>query len=298
MTTRVVVWNWSRWTRYLLSYLVPAAQCLTARPQSSADNILSSLAHPPEIFLFHLDISLPPWFIEESELVKLSSALKAAGTVVLNGGIRCTLKSFVQSSCASAGLPIVRASEEGDPKELLLVKTNFNSGGNREKLFQKEFIECVPSETYPTCPLDGPRDYRIVTRSRIPPGWWCDESLAIERFIRNQRGRFFRLYKYRSAVVIAEGWSHRRIKRIHEASGVHHCLFWSGSEITGRKSHIRLPKRLVEVASVGICTFSLDFGAMDFVENDHGELFIVDVNHTPYWGQTGTGVTIRHLRNG
>jgi hypothetical protein len=267
-----------------------------ADPRASAEHILSIVGDPPGVFVFHLDISIPTWFIEEHQIQALSRILRASGTVVLNDRVTNILKTFVQRQCDCSGLPTVRAREDGKPHELLFVKTNFNSGGIRERMFQREFGHCSQTEILLSCPLAGSRDYRVVRRDHIPVSWWGNEALSIERFIRNKSGRFFRLYLYRSAVVIAEGWSRRRIKRVHEAWGTHHCLFWSGSDIVGSGSRVRLPKRLLEVAASGIRVFALDFGAIDLVEDDEGEFYIVDVNHTPYWGQRSSGVTIRHLK--
>jgi hypothetical protein len=291
-----VILNWPSWQHYLLSHLVPEAHCITGQPRDSAQRILSTMGHVPALFIFHLDISIPTWFIEEHEIQLLSQTLRTAGTVVLNDRVTGILKTLVQSRCEQSGLPTVRAYEDGEPNELLLVKTNFNAGGEREKLFQREFRSVSPDQMYPSCPLEGPRDYRLIRRDRIPASWWRDETLAIERFIKNRQGRFFRLYLYRSAVVIAEGWSRRRIRRIQDGRGRHHCLYLCGSDIVGSSTRIKLPKRLLEVAALGIQAFGLDFGAIDLVEDDEGEFYIVDVNNTPYWGRVPSGVTIRHMK--
>lgn len=90
-----------------------------------------------------------------------------------------------------AGLPHVAAAPDGDPDELLTVKSNYNYGGRSERLLRRRRRELLGLTGIPRS-IRAKWDYRVIPRRAVPAETWSDPSLAVQRFVSNAEGRLHR----------------------------------------------------------------------------------------------------------
>jgi hypothetical protein len=148
--------------------------------------------------------------------------------------------------------------------------------------------------------ITDPQGYRICRRSEVPESMWTDPTLAIERYIDNQDGIFYRVYGLGPATVVAQIWTDLEIKKL--ASQAHrreYHFFWT---VAGE--HIALgdaTDEVVRAVSVGrraAAAMDVDFHGTDCVMGPDGAIIPIDVNKTPYWGDAVRPGVLEHLRLG
>ena len=245
----------------------------------------------------HLDLSVMSPFISDPQ--EFTDAFSKRNVRVLNCLPLDIRKRTIQSHCRDFGLPSVTASVTGPDDELLLVKTDLNSGGNREQWLspdQKVQFNLAPNGTRMT----GPDDYFVGRRASLSPDIWNDPALVVERYVKNPLHRFFRVYVAINAIVISEAYTDAIVKRM--AGPIrrnNHFLSRHGDRICGdSNASDKLPPRLLETAGSFLHRLHLDYGAIDVVESETGEFYIVDLNKTPHWGDEKQPGMIEHLRSG
>jgi hypothetical protein len=208
-------------------------------------------------------------------------------------------KRTIQSRCRDFGLPSVTAPASGPDEELLIVKTDLNSGGEREQLLsaaQKALFNLTPHPG----PMKRPEDYFVSRRVDLPADVWNDPTLVVERYVKNPLDRFFRVYVAANSVVISEAYTDVHVKRMAgPIRRYNHWLWRQAERIYGDSTPpSNLPPRLLQTAGLFLNRFQLDYGAIDIVESQDGEFYVVDVNKTPYWGDEKQPGLIEHLRKG
>jgi hypothetical protein len=90
------------------------------------------------------------------------------------------------------------------------------------------------------------------------------------------------------------------LKRMVPGIRRHNYWLWRRAERVYGPSDVeaRLPPRLLHTAGVFASRFHLDYGAVDVLESQDAEFYIVDVNKTPHWGNVQEPGVIEHLRLG
>jgi hypothetical protein len=75
---------------------------------------------------------------------------------------------------------------------------------------------------------------------------------------------------------------------------------WRESEavVPFRGSGSELPPALLRILGVFIARFRVDYAAIDVVEGNQEDFYIVDVNKTAYWGHEYQEGLLEHLRRG
>ncbi len=280
---------------YLLVHMFPAARRIPAYVGEAADDVLSRLDACPEWFIFHVNLTFTERCPADRE--RLTAGLAAAGTRMLNAGVTDISKANVQQGCREAGLNSTLAELEGDPDELLIIKTNCNCGGVGEKLLPPEQRERLD---LPYAPAEyWHREYRVLPRAQVPPELWSFQDLVIERYVNNAQQIFFRAYVCRNHLIVSRVVDEKPLKRMPEGIPREDFLFRvNGSPEIVEADASDPPEGLAEEVVRFCRSFRLDFGALDIVQDDEGRYYIVDVNTTPVWGNTGHPDLIGFLASG
>ncbi len=297
-----VLYRWSVHDAYLMSVLAPGMRVIDVKPAESARSALERIldaASPPRLVIVHIDASMPAQFVRP--LDELNQCLLDRGIEVWNCSVGDIRKTAVQAHNEGLGLPSTRASRDGPLEELLIVKTNLNSRGCPEWSLSPETRQALGWPPPKESPLHWTSEYLVMPRGRIPANWWLDDQAAIERYVDNRYGLFYRTYFCGEAVVLCEGTANTTVRRMRDADNRYDFLLSRDLAIDeAAVSSLETPAADVFCAAVVYAeTLGLDYGSIDFVVDDGGVPYVIDVNLTPYWGSSpGDGDMLRHLRQG
>jgi hypothetical protein len=286
------VYDWSEWKQFLIVSVWPKARRVSAEFRESPHKIAERLPSKTRLLLMHLDLSLMSPFVSDAN--EFTAAFAKRDIRALNALPVDIRKRTIQSQCRDFGLPSVTAHPDGPPDESLIVKTNLNSGGSREQWLspaQKVEFNLPAGNGH----LKGPDDYFVSRRADLAPKIWTDPALVIERYIRNPHHRFFRVYAAMDAIVISEAFTDEPVKRMAGPIRRHNHFLWRQTEKIFGDSAASLPPRLLQTAGKFLHGIHLDYGAIDIVESETGEFFIVDLNKTPHWGDEKQRGLLEHL---
>ncbi len=293
----ICVYDWSAWQGTLITGVAPKARRIRAKFGESAKRLARRLPRRTRLLIVHLDISDNAPFIVDA--LEFGRALLQGGITALNCLPLDIRKRTVQACCKAYGLPSVSPPVDGHDDELMIVKTDLNSGGTREHhLSSAQKVRFnLPSSTGR---VKGPSGYFVKRRADLEAEVWTDPDLVVERYIANAQGRFYRVYVAGNAVVISEAYDHIQVKRMGGDIRRHNHRLWrqvdSLHAFAGKES--RLPPDLLHTAGVFMHRFRLDYGALDVVESESGEFHVIDVNKTPFWGSENQPGLLEHLRLG
>jgi hypothetical protein len=281
----------------LISNVDKHAHRIRARFEESPQRLLRRLPGDTHRLVFHLDISdEAPFSTDRSELIQL---LSARGIEIWNGHIPNICKRTILSACESFGLPSLRPAATGPMDELLIVKTDLNCGGVREQLLPAELKE---RHGLPSAPrrMASRNDYFVRPRGELTADIWNDPELVVERYLTNSAGRFFRVYVVKNSVVVSQGYTDSKLKRMNGDVRRQNFWLWRESEaiVPFRGSGSELSPALLRNLGVFIARFRVDYAAIDVVEGNQEDFYIVDVNKTAYWGNEHQQGLLEHLRLG
>lgn len=281
-----------------LSHLVlPISPRLPLGPGATPERVLRQLPRGCRLVLPALNLT-QPWRLLPAVDV-LHDRLRRRGIRLLNAPVRDQGKRALQGRLARLGLPRTAAEAAGDPEELLLVKTELNSGALVER-------ELSPPERRRLGLADPPpylptRDsYPLLPRRQVPPAWFVDPWLHVERFVCRPDGLTFRLLQAgrRGALMVRR--SALPIARSAQAELIDLVLLEAGA--TGwdaeRLADPCQPSLLVAAWRVaGDC--GLEFGALDIVVDPEGRPHVIDLNVTPHQSAERTNTALNaYLRDG
>jgi hypothetical protein len=292
----ICVYDWSEWKQFLIVSIWPKARRIRAEFRESPQKIAAKLPSKTKLFLMHLDLSIMSPFVSDAR--EFTDPFSKRNIRVLNCLPLDIRKRTIQSHCRDLGLPSVTPSTTGPDDELLLVKTNLNSGGSREQWLspdQRVQFNLAATATR----MKGPEDYFVSRRADLSANAWNDPGLVVERYIKNPLNRFFRVYAAIDAIVISEAHTDAPVKRMTgPIRRQNHFLWRQAGQIHGDATAANLPPRLLQTAGTFLHRIHLDYGAIDIVESETGDFYIVDLNKTPHWGDEKQPGMIEHLRSG
>jgi hypothetical protein len=293
----ICAYDWSGWKGSLLQTISPRARRILAKVGETPERLAKRLPRRTRLLVVHLDISDNEPFIADA--AEFARSVAQRGVAVLNCLEADIRKRTVQACCKSYGLPSVAAEAQGDADELLIVKTDLNSGGTREQQLpadQRARFKLPSRLGF----VNGPSGYFVKRRADLDAEVWSDPELVVERYMTNPLGRFFRVYVTGNAVAISEAYDKIEVKRMGGDIRRHNYWLWrQGDSLRAHSgSGPGLPPALLATAGIFIDRFKLDYGALDVVESESGEFHVVDVNKTPYWGDERQPGLIEHLRLG
>jgi hypothetical protein len=291
----IVVYEHKAWLGYLVSAILPEATAITAEIGEHATDVLSRLPGRSDVFLFHLDLTMTARLpLDRADLL---ARLRERSISVRNAQVVDISKRSLQVLCLAAGLNSMAATVEGDPNELLIVKTNYNFHGTRENELGAERLRLLGYAAPAGIPAAGRAEYRILPRAHVPPAAWSSHHWAVERYVANRAHLFYRAYVAGDALAVS---------RVHDPA-----LFKKMPEGITRESHLTTRSaargaplersdfhRVAALCAAVADAAHLDYGALDIVADDDGALHTIDMNTTPYWGDGGHPDLLRYLGDG
>ena len=286
----LVVYEWMAWRGFLASSLFPAATRLHARYDDSVEVVLGSI--PPEAthFLFHLNMSVTTGF--PASRAELLAELAARGIHAINDGATDISKPALQRACASLSLPSTLAARTLPSDTLVMIKSSLNAGGKTEKYLSPTVLAKLGMHLAENV---VPEDYKVMRAADVPPQWWDDPSLCIERYISNGQGRWHRVYVWQDRIVVREAINPNPVKKMggDVKSRLLGFVLVEGRYRASEGSDAG-PERLLAHLAAFVPAIGLRFGTLDAVLNDDGEHYIIDVNTTPFFGSRSVDV-LDHL---
>lgn len=262
------VFEWFAWQRYLITHVAPGAERLAATPGER----LLSLPQRDAPALMHVNLSRPRAAFPDYE--DWLRRYEDIGLPVLNGYCPSIDKWALHEACAAAGLPQIRAGRDGDPDEMLVLKSRANHIGRYDRLLPAEMIGDMAPPPWPY-----PERVHKLARRDVPSGMWDDPRIAIERYVGNAAGRFQRAYVAGEYAAVATSASPRLVKEMDHRGGVDlvSTAAASGRPI-GDGDSLAVAFRLAEAMRV-------DFAAIDLALDEDGLPYPLDLNTTPVWGR-------------
>lgn len=264
-----------------LSHLVlPDAPRLAIGPGTRPETVLRSLPRGCQLVLPALNLT-EPWRLLP-EVDRLAELLGRRGVLLVNVAVRDQGKRALQSCLAALGLPRSAAAPTGDAEELLLVKSELNSGALAERLLRTEDRNRLGLEVPPP-QVPTRDDYRLLSRRDVPVAWFDDPWLHIERFIGRGDGISFRLLQCGSRGALMVRHSPLPVARSQHATLIDLILL--EAEGAGWQA-----ERWVDPAMPGVLASAwqvaesrgLQFGAFDIVVDRDSRPYVVDLNLTPH----------------
>src|SRR6266536_4334411 len=166
----VAVYAHSFWTGSLLHGILPRAHCVTVCLGEDSPDVLARLPVTCRAFVFHVNLTLSARVPLDRD--RLVQELRARDIVVRNAMVCDISKRAVQRDCARAGAASIVAPPDGDPDELVLVKTDYNYHGVRERELTVQQRRTLGYESPHDLPSRAESDYRVVRRREVPKAVW------------------------------------------------------------------------------------------------------------------------------
>jgi hypothetical protein len=266
------VYLWPSWKGYYVKDVVPRALPVRANPNHRAEDVLAKLPSTIRQFLFHLDLTETANF--PLDRTGLLNALQARSVRVLNGQVTNLSKRALHALARRLGLPCAEAPRSGDPRELLIVKTDRNYGGRSERILGRRYRRLLGVRSC-SPPIRDAFDYRVLPRSEIPAPWWDDPDLVVERFISNREHRMHRVRIALDHYGFWSGVSPLPLKKTFDCVDTREHFL--------RRGELReeLPRPLLETTYRFAEGFSMDYGSLDLIGDDSGQYCVIDANSTP-----------------
>jgi len=265
---------------------VPRRFDIHARPADAAEKIVAGLPARVHSFLFHIDLTETGNYPLDRH--RLIEKLEARSIRVLNGRVTSIAKRTLHARARQIGAPCPQALPDGDAQELLIAKTDRNYGGRNERLLPRRDRR-VLGISEGSSHIRGAFDYKVLPRAQVPPSWWADPNLVLERYISNREHRIHRVHIVLDHFAFLSGVSSLPIIKIRDCTDTREYFLRRGEMPDG------LPRALLASAYDFADAFSLDFGALDFVADDTGVYYLIDVNATP-WRATESNERISFLQ--
>ena len=267
--------------KYLVCALFPNAHRIPLVSGQNASAIIKELAPETRWFVRHVDLTfqdnVPP------DRTVLSCELQRRSIILVNDNITDTSKRRLQSVLSQLNLPTTIGSPEGDPDELLFLKSNHNAGGAAEKRLPPEardfFGVVLPHRLAPQF-----TDYQLAKRRNVLPKAFEIEDVFVERYVTNRANLFYRAFISFDAVVLSKIRCEGIIKKALEAD-YREDYFLSFSDANGgfASAPDEISKRIMTDLHRFCRAFELQLGAVDILMDDLGVPYIVDINPTA-WG--------------
>lgn len=258
------VFEWSAWEHYLITHIAPGATRVPVTPGSR----LCSVEQRDAPAIVHVDLSRPRTVFPDYE--RWLEGYEELGLPVLNGYYFSIDKWAVQDACAAAGLPQVRAERDGDPDEMLILKTRANHLGEYERLLAPDLAGDMSPPPWPY-----PERVHRLARRDVPDTLWDDARFAVERYIANAQGLFQRAYVVGDYAAVVTSASPKLVKAVDHRKGVHLVSTTAASQ---RPNDPRDP---LSAAFRLAQEMRVDFATLDLALDEAGLPHPIDLNTTP-----------------
>ena len=289
----LVVYHWRGFEGFLIQKIAPRAMALEAHPEDSVQDVLENLPDHPGVFLFQLNCSITRNFPPCRDALKL--ALIASGWILCNEDVEDITKRSLQRVLLEHGCNSVSIQRHGPLNELVVIKSNYNWGGSKEKELSEAQRHQLDVTHIPREGMDQ-KSYLAWPRRKVAKTSWDDPSLTIERYVGNRKKIYYRISVAGTRLHLVELANPHRIKKVAKSRVLDHF------EVDLRSgpwlSHPRANRVLAEAVST-IRLLRLDFGSIDVVIDDDGNPYVIDVNITPWFNKhTHFPELLHHLSHG
>jgi hypothetical protein len=287
-----VIYELNAWSGFMLPRIFTGASRISAHTLEPIETLLDRLPKAMAAFAFHINLT-------DSRQVplcrtQLCNYLRSKNVLLLNSEVVDISKRHIQQSLENIGLPTLRTSAHiGLDTDLVIVKTNRNHGGVAETRLTPEEYRAL--DLAQDCPLHGKNDYRVLRRGDVPQLWWSNATLAIERYVSSTVGLRYRSYFLRDRHAIVTMRANNVVTRLG-GSSIEHTICTTHS-LLAKEAVFGLPQKLQSSLHLLTRYLNIDFGAVDFLQDDSGAVFIIDVNTTTYARGLGDDA-VRFLREG
>jgi hypothetical protein len=298
------IYDWRGSPEFLLFRTLPRSRVLPATIGQPWRDLALQIDPECRFFFFHLNATFTGGFVKGRD--QLVRELERRGIRCFNAAATNISKRFLHSTCLGLGLSHSLASPDGDPDELVIVKTDLNAGGDIEYR--------MPSEERVALGLDHPSEalirlretllarrvgirdiYPVLPRKSVLAEWWNDPQLVVERFIENREQRFCRIHFFLDRISVTHAICRATVKKLPYCDTSTHHYFQGTVPVSGCMPK-ELPAGLLTAARMVWKAMRLDFGAVDVVFDEDSHFFFVDMNHTPYGGTSESHAVYAHLR--
>jgi hypothetical protein len=270
----VLIYHWQAWEDFYISHLVDPSCQIQARYTDDFENVVRHLKSNIRAVLFQINLSRADLFPERRR--EMIAMLQRRGLVVLNTEVQDITKHNLHRMLKRAGLDSLKASRSGPAREMLFLKTNLNFGGMMEQRLPPSLRRIfVP---VPPCPITGWDEYYVAMRCNVPPAYWSNPSIVIERYIGNPEDSFYRVYAFGDAIVVVKGLAKPLIKKLTGRHDEQNFLL-TRRQLLSQKT--ALPRNLQSVLKRFIAHYPLAYFCLDVVHDGHRH-YIIDLNLTPY----------------
>jgi hypothetical protein len=293
--SQVAVYAHSFWSGSLLHAMLPGAQCVTACLGEDSQDVLARLPDACRVFVFHVNLTLSARVPLDRD--KLVEELRARDIVVRNATVCDISKRAVQRECERAGIASLTALVDGDPDELVLVKTTYNYHGVRERELTVQQRSMLGYESPHDLPSRPEADYRVMRRSEVPIAVWTSPHWVVERYVTNTSHRFHRVYLAGDAMVVSRAFDPSTFKKM--PIGIPRENYYL--KLSGTHRSTAAPAEIGSVASMSARVAHaahVEYGALDVVSDDSDGFYLIDINTTPSWHDGGHPDMLEYLGAG
>lgn len=292
---QVSVYEYNAWNGYLLHAILPGAHRVAVRLGESAEDVLSRLPASCQIFVFHIDLTLSAKVPLDRN--KLVNELQARDIIVRNARAFDISKRALQRVCANEGAASVAVQLDGEPDELVLVKTTYNFHGASESKLTVQQRIMLGYESSHDIPSRHEAEYRIMRRREVPTAVWASPHWVVERYVTNKAHLFHRVYLAGEAIVVSRVFDPSTFKKMPE--GIARKSYYIKLSDIYYPSTVPSEIESIAATSARIAhAAKVEYGAFDIVSDDNGEFYLVDINTTPYWGDGGHPNLLAYLGAG
>ncbi len=279
----LAVIEWLAWKRFLISFVDLRARRIPILPGARLMDSGRSLSNAQKILL-HVNVTCQGRFFSDRDAFRRWAS--GQGIVLLNDRVESTDKWSLQEKCAHHGLASARASLNGDPDEILVVKTRANHCGRPERRLEDKYLgDMQRIEHWPFASR-----IELAPRRRIAPNIWNHSGLTVERYVGNSAGQFHRAYVLGDYVAAATSQCAGVLKEMDHRTKHSFCSTFDGASLEPSNTEV------LSVAYRCARSLSADFAAIDIAEDESGTLYPIDLNVTPWWGDDSNERLIRELR--
>ena len=255
---------------YLATQVFCGTKVLECQPLADEVARIEPQIEGEKVFLFHIDLSVQQRVPNCRQA--LMAALSDRGLILHNAFHTDQRKRLLQQASAQLGFKSLTATRDGDPDEMLLVKTDLNVGGGPERRALRRF----PGMEVPPLPsrITTPSEYYAAKRRDVPDEVWLDETLQVEVCVKNNKGLVLRTFwnQGKGVVSVIEN-PHEIVKKRNEK-----CRRWNYTEGVDA-----LTKSAFQQMAAYAKHLKVSFFAADFVVDEDQSICLVDLNLTPQW---------------
>lgn len=293
----IAIYNWRTAFHHLLQTLFPEAILIDGSPRNEVNTVVQEAQHlrarfPDQIVHFFFQINLSNWSDWFSDFDYLRAVLAELHFRLYNDQVTDIRKRSLQEQLLEIGLPSVALSGDEPLDTLVMVKTDYNYGGEFEAMLSLHDLQAMHLIDPGDSPVASFDQYYVTELGTLPKATFENPFLAVERYVVNRDHRFYRFYRCSNAVVLSEIINPARIKKMDPGLPRRNWFFEFGN-------HRGLPfQSLLEDVTTLCSTMGLHFGAIDIVMDDADTPYIIDLNTTPGWGSEQQDEMLNHLRAG